>query len=336
MIKINKFAYMKIHYLFFLFIILFSSCETDFDVNAQWEDVTIVYGLIDPNIEDQLIKINKAFLGQGDALQMASIADSSNYNPSDLHVKIHRIRQQAFNQYDTLSSVTLNDTILEKDDGLFSTDNNIIYTFKKPSSFYNTNSLYALEIINLISGHKVTSQTEIINTFSFESLNPSFEWGLYNGDLPDSLKFRTKNIEWQPSTNGVIYQLDIVINYIENNDTINLPWSQPLVEYTSGNMSLKIKGDQFFQFLTTNLTNNTPKQFLNLDLVMTVGSDDLKTYINVNKPFSGIVQERPVFSNINNGVGLFSSRFTYDDIKGIELTNGTINYMINDLDLGFE
>lgn len=336
MIKINKFAYMKFHYLFFLFIILFSSCETDFDVNAQWEDVTIVYGLIDPNIEDQLIKINKAFLGQGDALQMASIADSSNYNPSDLHVKIHRIRQQAFNQYDTLSSVTLNDTILDKDDGLFSTDNNIIYTFKKPSSFYNTNSLYALEIINLISGHKVTSQTEIINTFSFESLNPSFEWGLYNGDLPDSLKFRTKNIEWQPSTNGVIYQLDIVINYIENNDTINLPWSQPLVEYTSGNMSLKIKGDQFFQFLTTNLTNNTPKQFLNLDLVMTVGSDDLKTYINVNKPFSGIVQERPVFSNINNGVGLFSARFTYDDIKGIELTNGTINYMINDLDLGFE
>ena len=336
MIKINKFAYMKIHYLFFLFIILFSSCETDFDVNAQWEDVTIVYGLIDPNIEDQLIKINKAFLGQGDALQMASIADSSNYNPSDLHVKIHRIRQQAFNQYDTLSSVTLNDTILDKDDGLFSTDNNIIYTFKKPSSFYNTNSLYALEIINLISGHKVTSQTEIINTFSFESLNPSFEWGLYNGDLPDSLKFRTKNIEWQPSNNGVIYQLDIVINYIENNDTINLPWSQPLVEYTSGNMSLKIKGDQFFQFLTTNLTNNIPKQFLNLDLVMTVGSDDLKTYINVNKPFSGIVQERPVFSNINNGVGLFSSRFTYDDIKGIELTNGTINYMINDLDLGFE
>ena len=232
MIKINKFAYMKFHYLFFLFIILFSSCETDFDVNAQWEEVTIVYGLIDPNIEDQLIKINKAFLGQGDALQMASIADSSNYNPSDLHVKIHRIRQQAFNQYDTLSSVTLNDTILDKDDGLFSTDNNIIYTFKKPSSFYNTNSLYALEIINLISGHKVTSQTEIINTFSFESLNPSFEWGLYNGDLPDSLKFRTKNIEWQPSTNGVIYQLDIVINYIENNDTINLPWSQPLVEYT--------------------------------------------------------------------------------------------------------
>ena len=69
---------------------------------------------------------------------------------------------------------------------------------------------------------------------------------------------------------------------------------------------------------------------------MTIGAQDLKTYIDVNQPFSGIVQERPVFSNIDNGVGLFSSRYTYDEIKGIELTNSTLNYMINDLDLGFE
>ena len=327
---------MKIKNLLFLILPLLFSCETDFDVNANWKDVTIVYGLIDPNNDDQLIKINKAYLGQGDAIQMASISDSTNYDPSNLIVKIHRVREQVFNTYDTLSTVVLTDTVLEKDDGLFSTDDNIIYTFKKPSSFYNTNSIYVLEILNLSSGQKVTSETEIINSFSFESLNPSFEWGLYNGELADSLRFRTKNIEWQNSNNGVIYQLDILINYLESGIVKSLSWSQPIVEYSSGNMSLKIKGDQFFQFLENNLDNNTTKQFLNLDLVMTIGAQDLKTYIDVNQPFSGIVQERPVFSNIDNGVGLFSSRYTYDDIKGIELTNSTLNYMINDLDLGFE
>ena len=327
---------MKIKNLLFLILPLLFSCETDFDVNANWKDVTIVYGLIDPNNEDQLIKINKAYLGQGDAIQMASISDSTNYDPSNLIVKIHRVREQVFNTYDTLSTVVLTDTVLDKDDGLFSTDDNIIYTFKKPSSFYNTNSIYVLEILNLSSGQKVTSETEIINSFSFESLNPSFEWGLYNGELADSLRFRTKNIEWQNSKNGVIYQLDILINYLESGIVNSLSWSQPIVEYSSGNMSLKIKGDQFFQFLENNLDNNTTKQFLNLDLVMTIGAQDLKTYIDVNQPFSGIVQERPVFSNIHNGVGLFSSRYTYDDIKGIELTNSTLNYMINDLDLGFE
>ena len=327
---------MKNVYLFIIISLLASSCETDFDVNANWQEVTIVYGLIDPNEEIQFVKINKAYLGEGDAIQMSSISDSTNYNPSELKVIIYRIKELSFNQYDTISSVLLHDTIIDKDDGIFSTDNNIIYTFKKPVSFYNTNSFYSLEVINLSSGHKVTSQTEIIKDFSFESLNSSFEWGLYNGDLADSLKFRTKTIEWTKSNNGEIYQLDIIINYIENNDTINLVWSQPLIEYSSGNMTTKIKGDLFFQFLLNNLSNNTTKQFISLDLLMTVGTDDLKTYINVNKPFSGIVQERPVFSNINNGIGLFSSRYSYDEINGIELTNNTINYMINDLDLGFE
>ena len=104
-------------------------------MNADWSDVTIVYGLIDPNNQDQLIKINKAFLGQGDAFEMASVADSTNYDPSNLLVKIHRLRDQNFNTFDTLSTVILNDTVLDKDDGLFSTDNNIIYTFKKPTFF---------------------------------------------------------------------------------------------------------------------------------------------------------------------------------------------------------
>jgi hypothetical protein len=327
---------MKYLFLSILILLSISSCETDFDVNANWQDVTIVYGLIDPNEEIQLVKINKAYLGEGDAIEMAAISDSTNYNPSDIRVTLYRIKEISFNQYDTLSSVILNDTILEKDDGLFSIENNIIYTFSKPESFYNTNSIYSLEIINLSSGHMVTSKTEIINNFSFESLNSSFQWGLYNDQLVDSLMFRTKTIEWTKSNNGEIYQLDVLINYIENNDTISLIWSQPLIEYSSGNMTTKIKGNLFFDFLSSNLSNNTAKQFLNLDLVMTVGTDDLKTYINVNKPFSGIVQERPAFSNIDNGIGLFSSRYTYDQINGIELNNSTLNYIIDELELGFE
>ena len=327
---------MKLYHLFVCFLIVFSSCETDFDVNAEWDDVTVVYGLLDPNNEIQLIKINKAFIGAGDAIQMASVSDSVNYTPSDLDVKLYRIRSLGFGQYDTLASVTLYDTIVEKDDGLFSTDDNIIYAFEKPLSFYNTNSIYVLEITNTNTNNIVSSQTEIINNFNFESLNSSFEWGLYNGDLVDSLKFRTKNIEWTKSTNGEIYQLDLIINYLEDGENKSLVWSQPLKEYTSGNMSHRIDGEQFFNFLENNLTNNTTKQFLNLDLLMTVGTSDLNTYINVNKPFSGIVQERPVFSNINNGIGLFSSRYTYDDVFGIELNNSTLMYIQDSLALGFQ
>jgi hypothetical protein len=39
-----------------------------------------------------------------------------------------------------------------------------------------------------------------------------------------------------------------------------------------------------------------------------MGNDDLKSYIEVNSPATGIVQERPIYTNISNGIGLFASR----------------------------
>jgi hypothetical protein len=38
--------------------------------------------------------------------------------------------------------------------------------------------------------------------------------------------------------------------------------------------------------------------------------DDIYTYINVNEPSIGIVQKKPEFTNVVNGIGVFSSRLT--------------------------
>ena len=58
--------------LFGLWILFFmNSCETDFDTTTDWEDITVVYGIIDQNDSMQYIKINKAFLGEGNVLQFA-------------------------------------------------------------------------------------------------------------------------------------------------------------------------------------------------------------------------------------------------------------------------
>jgi hypothetical protein len=44
------------------------------------------------------------------------------------------------------------------------------------------------------------------------------------------------------------------------------------------------------------------------DLLVSMGNDQLNTYIEVSSPVSGIVQERPVHTNIDNGLGLWASR----------------------------
>ena len=52
----------KIYLILSVFTIVFIACETDFDVNHTWEEVTVVYGLLDAGDgkELQQIKISKA------------------------------------------------------------------------------------------------------------------------------------------------------------------------------------------------------------------------------------------------------------------------------------
>jgi len=70
----------------------------------------------------------------------------------------------------------------------------------------------------------------------------------------------------------------------------------------------------FFENLKNHLTidNNINRIIGNIDLIITVGDDNMATYIALNGPSStSISQSRPVFTNIDNGIGLFTSKRTF-------------------------
>ena len=64
----NTFACMKYILQILLLLSFITACETDFDVNAPYQDITIVYGILDIDDSISYVKINKAFLGEGDAI----------------------------------------------------------------------------------------------------------------------------------------------------------------------------------------------------------------------------------------------------------------------------
>ena len=68
---------------------------------------------------------------------------------------------------------------------------------------------------------------------------------------------------------------------------------------------------------------------------MTVGTKNLNTYIQVNAPITGIVQQRPQFTTVSNGIGIFSSRYTHTEYN-IGLTQDTRNYLVDELDRSFQ
>ena len=327
----------KIYLLLSVFAMLFTACETDFDVNAQWEETTVVYGLLDASDEypKQKIKISKAFLGEMDAYEMAQHADSINFDIDELDVMIYK-----WGFSEIKDSVILDAVPTVREGDIFN-DSIVVYEFGNVNSFLQKGYEYELVVKNNKSGNIVTSRTEIVSGFDFDNIfrtkNKAFQFGLYNNQ-----DYSSSTITWEDANdNGKIYQLDLIINYTEIMDGVytedSLIYSLPLVDDTED--KIKIEGESFFNFLRLNLSkdDDVVRYFNDIDMLMTVGSEDLETYINVNKPITGIVQERPQFTNINNGIGLFSSRFTKIR-EEYELTTSTLDYLksVDGLDRNFQ
>ncbi len=322
----------KIYLIFSFLALLFYSCDNEFDVNSSWEEIMIVYGLLNPAEEQQYIRINKAYLGEGNALNMATISDSIQYN-SDIEVSVStEINGE-------IIDVLFHDTIIEKDTGIFAIDNNIIYTAIIPKSlnFFSSDRVYNLNVNNLITNNSVSANTGVIDNFSFLSFNPSYKFGFYNPSQPDSSKFLVKTLSWNKFPNGNIYQLILKFNYLEDGILNSLNWQQPITNYEGSSMTVRLEGARFFSFLRSQLNDNNSvtREYVDIDLIMIVGTEELETYINTNKPLTGIVQQRPEFTNINNGIGLFTSRYIHIE-PGLGITLDTQDFIINELGRNFQ
>jgi len=292
--------------LLLLVTIFFSSCETDVDINAQWQETTIVYGLFNQQDDIHYLRINKAFLG-GNALQVAKIADSSSYS-GILEVKMEGLQGNQVVQtinYDTV-------TITNKDTGMFYNPYMLVY---KATAALNPNLLYRLTIRNTQSGKEVSAQTRLIQNFSITK-PPS------GGKANFTRNFSTV-MEWSNGINAKRYEAYLRFYYSEipagTNDTIHkfMDWAlgSRFAETTSGGgtQSIDISNNGFYDFISNSIK---PQQFNgkrlagSVDFIVVAGGEEYDTYMRVNGPSYSLVQDRPEYTNIENGFGLLSSRYT--------------------------
>ena len=313
----------KLYFISCIFILFFSSCETEFDVHAEWEEVLVVYGLIDPVEDAQYIRINKAYLGDGDAIEMAS-TDSINIDPSDFRVVIKKEKLNSFNEWEILDSLPLIDTIMNKEEGLFYSAQNIIY-YVEDNSFFDVSNYddrrFSIYVTNNRTDVSVDSYTKLVQPIQFD-LNQSYQLGLYNAN-----EFQLGDIKWIKPKNAYVYELELVLKYTESYngslDTISIGWKSSVVDKNK----ITVDGEKYFNFLENEIQKNSlvQRNYIGFEAIITAGSEDLYTYISINTPSSSIVQERPTFTNINNGIGIFSSRTSTK--RSIILTSQTIDYL---------
>jgi len=296
------------------FLAFFSACETDFDVNAPWKDITTVYGLLNQNDSVHSIKITKAFLVEGNALDTAQVPGYSQYDNNEIDVTIQQVGGTG--------NYTLNPIVItNKEEGVFYDQQQIVYQFFEPN--LDENSDYKLIITNKNTGKVVTATTPIIDAFTI--IKPTFMQPTISFYFND--EYKNLEAEWNTTKDGRRYQMTIRFNYGEKNTAPPFDSTAKYVDWVfSADKAINLKGgikitkdisgEEFYEFLASKIAvnNNVERYAGNLDFVVDVAGEELNTYMDVNEPSTGIVQEKPDYTNIINDededeVGIFSCRY---------------------------
>lgn len=325
-------------FLFILFVgsAVLNSCNNKLNVNAPWQDITVVYGLLNQNDTVHYLKITKAFLGEGDALQFAKNPDSSNY-PDTLNVRVEEWNTGTLVKTLHFDKIILNNK--EAGDSIFYFPYQVVY---KNTDKLNETSIYRLFIKNPKTGKETTSQTPLVGQFNVEKPIP------YGRASFDTIV--DNEVRWYAAKNGIQYQLVIRFFYTEVQIADTSQKNQYTVDWViftnekvfdSSGISPNqyfFPGKGFYQNIARHIDVNPLVYRLagKVEYMFTVAAGDLSTYMEVNEPSSTIVQEKPFFTNITNGIGLFSSRYDRTiSLLPSDLTKQCLKYSSYTNNLGF-
>ncbi|MEO6166169.1 MAG: hypothetical protein ABIO46_00840, partial [Chitinophagales bacterium] len=292
---------------------LLYSCKTDFDVTSDWEDIAIVYGLLDPTDSAQYIKINKAFLDKSvSALVIAQNPDSLYYQ--NITVQLQQFQNNVLKKTIDLVKVDGNLEGFVKDTGIFANSPNFLY---KTNELLDQNSSYHLSITEYDNGKVISAVTEIINDFAVLRPTSSQKVNFFPGD--------NYNGQFVSAKDGKIYGLIIRFYYREVNSLDTSIFADKYIDWeiftnkrsnsTAGGqtMDYDIAGDGFYSYVNSKLQEDVSiyREAQHFDFMFSVGGETLDTYNQVAIAQQGLTSGniQPEYTNIENGLGLFSARF---------------------------
>lgn len=293
----------------------FYACDDDFEMISEYSDVTLVYGLLNQDSATYL-RINKAFLGEENALVMAQVPDSSEYKNIDVYLDALNINgaDTTLIHTITLETVTMNN----KDSGLFYYPGQKVYYTSSP---LEVNHTYKLRI--QVNPNKiVTAFSNLIPDFTILTPMPYGEEINFLEDSPFPAK-----VKWNTPRYGKLYDVLIRFYYEEKSigqDTIirHFDWKIGTTESvdTQGGDDIQVLYDAglFYELCAQRIPyrnepgkedNVSSRIPLRVDFIISIADEAFSTFMQVNNSNNSIAETLTEYTNVKNGLGLFASRY---------------------------
>lgn len=293
--------------------ILFFGCKTDFSVNGEYQKEAIIHSIIDHNDTIHYIKINKTFLGDGNAFDFAAVPDSNLF--SSVEGTVEEILNGTVIRAFDLDVI---DTIMKDPDGVFSQEQKI-YFFKTVDQKLNKDATLRLRL-NLDNGDRiVTAETGLTSGLEITSPNDFTPLSLAEASIQDNSDYRTQSISFKTG-NAEYFDLRLIFRYNEfigSQHTIKeFEWkiderALEDLSLNAGIAAMFLSGKTFYEQVAAKIPVDptvTKRTVHSFDFILTGASQDLVNYIAVSQPSSTLAQSKPTFTNISGGLGIFTSR----------------------------
>jgi hypothetical protein len=307
----------SIRYILTLCVYIYmSSCANEVQISGHSSERTLVWCLLNAAETDHYLRIQKSFLQEGiNAYTLATDPASVYYEEGQLEVYVEAWKNDSCTARYNVTRINGDSLGFEKDEGIFASSPNILYHF---SAVLDSSAIYKLFIKNKVTGDTVTAETQLVHAFTplYPGYFSTYENFADTGQVTYACKY---------AVNGKIYELTLAFVYAEKNlltgdSTIHtVPWqifnsqvSENLTGY--GNIYYTIPRSAFYNFIKNSIAENAQvrRTFLHLNYTFYAGATDLYLFYLNGFALSGLAELYATdnYTNITNGAGLFSSRYT--------------------------
>lgn len=324
-------------------------CSTEVDLTAPYDSIPVVYGLLEVDADTQWVKINRTWLGDGNQLVAAQIPDSSEYPEGSVTAKIVELipsesGEIVGNELATGVEWMLQDTVLENKstDGIFFGPSQRVYFASMSERALREDRWYRLEAL-LPDGSELKATTTMVQSSAGSIERPppnlsSYKMGFASVNPDGSATYPSFPFRWTSAPGASRYAASLKVNFQERyyaddeltlldsvrDRTISLSLGTRQLNNPNNTQTLEesFSGERFYSELATRLeVNPRIRRVLGyydgdtqieraLDFELQVANQDLAIYLDVNESTNSIVQERPLWTNVQGGIGLWASRTT--------------------------
>lgn len=297
--------------LLFVFVLAsfaYQACRNDIDLLDDYKESLVCYGVLNPKDTAHYLRIGKVFLGEGNALVMAQTTDSIQLRPGDMEVRVTRLLNGTEMGFWVLEP----DSSIPREPGVFEHPHLVLYRGVFP--VLTDGSTYRLTVTNLRTGFQAHAETEIVKDVVMT--NP--------GSTQQALNFENETqvaFNFMAPRFGKGYHLQLRFYYTEQfvHDTTQtatryVDWIIGTTESLRADgtepMGFAVRRDHFMRVLAAQIPYNPMIRRIagTVTFMYTSVADDYVTYMHVQDAINNSAADIPVYSNIENGLGLFTSR----------------------------